>query len=78
MNYEIKKAKIPFFKDESIVEIVNMKIMPDELEDLLKINGIYEAYHMNKKNWISILLNDNLDDEVLFKLLDNSYGYVDK
>ena len=43
----------------------------------LKINGIYEAYHMNKKNWISILLNDSLDDELLFKLLDNSYRYVD-
>ena len=64
-------------KDESIVEIVNIKIMPDELEDLLKIDGIYPAYHMNKKNWVSILLNDSLDDELLFKLLDNSYRYVD-
>lgn len=64
--------------DNSIVEIVNIKIMPDELDELLKINGIYPSYHMNKKNWISILLNDSLDDELLFKLLDNSYKYVDK
>ena len=77
MNVSYKKVNKKS-KDESIVEIVNIKIMPDEFDDLLKINGIYEAYHMNKKNWISILLNDSLDDELLFKLLDNSYKYVDK
>ena len=76
MNISYKKVDKKS-NDESVVEIVNIKIMPDELEDLLKINGIYEAYHMNKKNWISILLNDSLDDELLFKLLDNSYRYVE-
>ena len=58
---------------QNIVEIMNVKIEPDKLSDLLKINGIYEAYHMNKKNWISITLDGTLDDNMIFNLIDNSY-----
>jgi len=33
---------------------------------------------MNKKYWISIALNDTIDDKLLFKLLDQSYNYSSK
>ena len=64
--------------NDNIVEIVNVKIMPNELDDLLKIDGIYEAYHMNKKNWISITLDGVIKNDLLFTLVDKSYHYVDK
>ena len=63
---------------QKIVEIINVKIEPNKLSDLLKINGIYEAYHMNKKNWISITLDGTLDDNMIFNLIDKSYILINK
>lgn len=74
MNIDYSK-----FSDRSgEVEIINIKIDKNKLNDLLKIPGIYEAYHMNKKSWITIVLDDTLDDKEVFKLLDESYEIIDK
>ena len=58
------------------IEIINVKIKEIELNNLLKIKGIYKAYHMNKNNWISIILNDSLSDDFIFKLVKESYNIV--
>ncbi|MDO4183682.1 MAG: hypothetical protein Q4D11_00360 [Rhodospirillales bacterium] len=31
---------------------------------------------MNKKNWISILLNDTVSDDIIFQLLDESHSFT--
>jgi len=58
------------------VEVVNIKLDPDKIKDLHKEKGFYPAYHMNKKNWISILLNDTVPDGLLFDLLDESHTFT--
>ena len=58
------------------VEIVNIKLDPEKIHKLHKEKGFYPAYHMNKKNWISILLNDTVQDSALLKLLDESYAFT--
>ncbi len=58
------------------VEIINIKLEPDEIEVLLKQDGFYPAYHMNKKNWITIILNETLSDEKIMNLIDKSYSYT--
>lgn len=58
------------------VEIINVKIKENNLNYLLKIKGIYKAYHMNKNSWISIILNDSLSDDFIFKLVKESYNIV--
>ena len=58
------------------VEVVNIKLDPDKIKELHKEKGFYPAYHMNKKNWISILLNDTVLDKVLFDLLDESHNFT--
>ena len=58
------------------VEVVNIKLDPEKVQDQKKEKGFYPAYHMNKKNWISILLNDTLADSVLFELLDESHAFT--
>ena len=60
------------------VEIINVKLDPNKIKNLLKQNGFYEAYHMSKKNWISILLNDTVKDDDIFSLIDQSYNLVSK
>ena len=59
--------------DASFVDIVNLKIEPSTGEELRKIPGIYPAYHMNHKNWISVTLDDRLTDEEVMSLIDSSF-----
>ena len=58
------------------VEIINVKLNEDKIQKLLKQKGFYEAYHMNKTDWISIILNDTLKDEDIILLLDESYNLI--
>lgn len=60
------------------VEIINVKLDENEIQDLLKKKGFYKAYHMNKKGWITIILNDTLSDEVIFSLIDKSYIIINE
>ncbi|MBP3799889.1 MAG: MmcQ/YjbR family DNA-binding protein, partial [Bacilli bacterium] len=45
-------------------------------DSLLKKKGYYEAYHMNKKSWITIILDDTVSDNDIKKLIDNSYSII--
>jgi predicted DNA-binding protein (MmcQ/YjbR family) len=60
------------------VEVMNIKLNPEKIKELHKEKGFYPAYHMNKKNWISILLNDTVPDKVLLDLLDESHRFTTK
>ena len=42
----------------------------------LKKEGFYKAYHMNKKSWISIILNDTLNNKEIYELIDESYNLI--
>lgn len=63
-------------KSNEEVEIINIKLEPKEIENLLKLEGFYEAYHMNKKNWLSVILNDTISDEKIMNLIEKSYSYT--
>lgn len=58
------------------IEILNVKL-DDQLVEYIKKKGIYPAYHMNKKSWVSVILDDTLSDEEIMKLVNISYHYAD-
>lgn len=58
--------------------ILNVKIHPEDKERLIATDGIFEAYHMNKKHWISIALNVCTDDALIKECIYNSYKCVAK
>ena len=58
------------------IEIINIKLEPNEIEYLLKQDGFYPAYHMNKKSWITIILNSTVTDEKIMSLIEKSYSYT--
>ena len=60
------------------VEVLNLKIVGCEIASLLKKHGYYEAYHMNKKNWISIILDDTLLDDEIEEMIVKSYSAVNE
>ena len=56
--------------------ILNVKIHPEDKERLITTDGVYEAYHMNKKHWISIALNVCSDDALIKECIYTSYKCV--
>ena len=58
--------------------ILNVKIHPEDKERLIATDGVYEAYHMNKKHWISIALNVCIDDALIKECIYTSYKCVAK
>ncbi len=60
------------------VEIINVKLDEKEIQDLLRQNGFYKAYHMNKVGWITIILNDTLSDDIICSLIDKSYNNINE
>ncbi len=73
----IQADKLLHNNDESLIEVLNVKVKPDNLNEYLKINGIYPAYHMNKKNWISIILDSTVDFNIITHLIDESYNLTE-
>ena len=61
---------------EGLVEVVNLK--HDQVADLLVEKGIYPAFHMNKRYWISLPLDDTLTDEKVLELFERSWFLTSK
>ena len=75
----LKRIKLePESGSKEEIEFMNIKISGEDLSRVLKENGFYRAYHMNKKSWVTMVLDDTLDDSVIEELIDKSYSYVQK
>ena len=61
---------------EGLVDAVNLK--HDQVTDLLSQKGIYPAFHMNKRYWLSLALDDSLSDEEVLDLLETSWNLTVK
>ena len=61
---------------EGQVEVVNLK--HDQVADLLVEKGTYPAFHMNKRYWISLPLDDTLSDEQVLELFERSWFLTSK
>ena len=58
------------------VKILNIKYPTDKILEIIDNKNIFPAYHMNKKHWISIVLDKNIKLETIKELIDISYSLV--
>ena len=72
MNVDYKK----FFEKDGKTDVINIKLNPDKINNLINEEGFFRAYHMNKKLWVSIILDDTVKDEKIMELIDESYTYT--
>ena len=56
---------------------MNIKLLPEKITELLKRKGFYPAYHMNKKNWITIILDETLEDEEIMGYIRKSHQFTE-
>ncbi len=60
--------------DNREIEVINVKLKQELILDLLLEKGYYKAYHMNKKYWISIVLDDTLTDQEIMSCIEMSHS----
>lgn len=58
---------------DDMVDILDVKCEPLMIGSLLEKPGYFLAYHMNKKHWLTILLDGSVPEEDIRFLLDMSY-----
>lgn len=54
-------------------DILDVKSDPEMIGFLRMTKGILAGYHMNKENWITVLLDGSVDRDRICSLLDMSY-----
>lgn len=74
---EGRKTGQPVHDPEEIVEVVNLKAAAERIPEMIGEPGVYPAWHMNKTHWISVILDDTLEDGTVKKLIRDSHGLVE-
>ena len=73
----IQKKKLGIDKDGQI-DIVNLKCAQELLDSLWTEKGIFPAYHMSKRHWISVSLDGDVDIDTMRWLTNISYDLTSK
>ncbi len=74
---DVDRSKIQK-KKKGLVEVADLKLAPENVEKLLKKEHYYPAYHMNKKYWLTIILDDSVSDEKIMELIEESHSFTEK
>ncbi|OCG19058.1 MULTISPECIES: MmcQ/YjbR family DNA-binding protein [unclassified Gilliamella] len=73
----VEKNKLGL-NSEEVVEIIDVKSDPELISIIKNSTGLLPAYHMNKNNWITIMLDGSVPLEQIIHLLDYSYNLTNK
>lgn len=68
----VSRRKLGFDSDEN-VEILDLRMKPEEIEKLTDGVKILPGYHMNKKHWITICLDESVSLDEIYRKIDESY-----
>ena len=60
------------------IEILDLKADETKIDKFLERKGFYKGYHMNKKKWLTIILDDTIKDDEIIELIDYSYCLVNE
>lgn len=58
---------------DELISVMNVKVDPDDSPALCMQADIFPGYHMNKKHWISILLDRSVPLPLIEELLEASF-----
>ena len=60
------------------IEILNLRVKPEELDKIFDGEKYFRGWHMNKKSWLTLRLDETLTDEEIFARLEESYRLAKK
>ncbi|MFD0705208.1 MmcQ/YjbR family DNA-binding protein [Alloscardovia venturai] len=62
---------------EKLIDAINIKLDPRDVEFFKDQPGFLPAYHMNKTHWVTVLLNGTVPDETLEELIKTSHDLTE-
>ena len=68
----VSKRKLGMKADET-VEIIDLRIAPENMDALIDHKLYFPGWHMNKKNWYTVILDGSVSLEELHGRIDESY-----
>ncbi|MDE7208820.1 MAG: MmcQ/YjbR family DNA-binding protein [Clostridia bacterium] len=68
----VPKSKLGIDSEEK-VEIIVLRVSPQEVGNLIDNKRYFPAYHMNKKSWITICLDGSMEIGEIYRRIDDSY-----
>ena len=68
----LPKRKLGINSDET-VEILDLRIDPEQIAYMVDNKKYFPGYHMNKKHWITICLDGTVAMDEIFRKIDDSY-----
>lgn len=71
----VDKSKLNL-EGQGNVEIISVKETPEQVANYLKSGTFLEAYHMNKKHWLTITFDETVEDNDIKKVIQASYNLV--
>ena len=73
---QVEKSRLGLEGDTK-VDIIDVKCDPDMVGLLTQTYGFLPGYHMNKKYWITMLLDGTVSEAKILDFLDTSYDLID-
>ena len=73
---QVEKSRLGLEGDTK-VDILDVKCDADMVGLLTQTYGFLPGYHMNKKHWISVLLDDSVGEARILDFLDMIYDLID-
>ena len=68
----VKASKLGF-DDDTMKEILDLRIKTEDIETTVDNQRFFLGYHMNKKHWYTLLLNDSIPTKEICRRIDESY-----
>ncbi len=73
----VSRAKFGF-ESKDTVEVIDLRIRPENLKQLVDGKIYFPGYHMNKKSWLTIILDGSVPTAEIFERIDESYRLAGK
>lgn len=70
--FVLQKSKLGF-SGGGETEIIDLRADPTAIESLVDNVSYFRGYHMNKKSWITIMLDGSIPTQTVFDRIDESY-----
>lgn len=69
----VQRNKIEAGTGDDIIEILDIRCAPDVIDFIVDRKQIFPGWHMNKRHWITIILDGRMKMPQIQKLLDASF-----
>ena len=62
------------YKEDRETFVLDIRCEENKIVSMVDNKTFFKAYHMNKKHWISVIFNNEIDLKEIYKLIDESYN----